>query len=181
MLFSCGHVLQKMTSQGKSGWPILWMWRNLLPQATLSFLNKIMNAVDYSISQQQKPTMSLQKGTIISRLPQLFGGSLIKLDHPHHRGSNVFFLILISLPLNFLYRMQCCCQNYHLHSTSWYPTHFFLYYYGTHTHHRQKKICSWFLLCFLLSGKQVAWQNGWLAPDNSDTVPVGWQYFARME
>lgn len=91
MLFSCGHVLQKMTSQGKSGWPILWMWRNLLPQATLSFLNKIMNAIDYSISQQQKPTMSLQKGTIISRLAQLFGGSLIKLDHPHHRGSNVFF------------------------------------------------------------------------------------------
>lgn len=91
MLFSCGHVLQKMTSQGKSGWPILWMWRNLLPQATLSFLNKIMNAIDYSISQQQKPTMSLQKGTIISRLAQLFGGRLIKLDHPHHRGSNVFF------------------------------------------------------------------------------------------
>lgn len=111
----------------------------------LNRVNLAENAVDYLISQQQKPTMSLQKGTIILRLAQLFGLRLIKLDHPHHGGSSGFFffflLILISLDLNFLYRMQCCCQNYHLHSTSWYPTqHFFLYHYGTHTHHRQRNL-----------------------------------------
>lgn len=57
---------------------------------------------------------------------QLFDGMLIALDHSHHgRNGRCFVLILISLHMNLLYRMQCCCQNSHPqtsnmpYTTSW--------------------------------------------------------------
>lgn len=40
---------------------------------------------------------------------------------------------------------------------------------------------SMILALFSTIQKQMAWQNGWLASDNSDTVPAGWQYLAGME
>lgn len=106
--------------------------------------------------------------------------------------SNVLFLLLISLHRNSLSRMQCYYHNYHQQAFSMpystrYPTQLF-FLLLRNTSHRQKTVplnpCMWnlrFTALFSMILKEMAWQNGWMAADNSDTVPAGWQYLTGME
>lgn len=140
----------------------------------LNRVNLAENAVDYLISQQQKPTMSLQKGTIISRLAQLFGGRLIKLDHSHHGGSSFFFFAYFNF-FAFEFSLQNAMLLSKLSSTLnimvSHTTFFSLSLWNTHTPQTKKSVpvypCtwnSWFLLCFLLS------RNRW--PDRMVDWPL---------